>query len=79
MSITHNAVITPDLNNNITRSLPTKLRISFCNKYSALIKLDADNNVRSPAVFKFLNDYVETLNYNYKSNPMLFEVDSSPI
>ena len=75
----YNAVITPDLNNNITRSLPAELRISFCDKYSAFIKLDADNNVRSPAVFKFLNDYVENLNNSYKSNPMLFEVDSSPM
>ena len=47
----YNAVLTPDLNTNIIRSLPIELRISFNNKYSAFIDLDADNNIRSPAVF----------------------------
>ena len=59
VNLLYNAVITPDLNNNITRSLPAELRISFCDKYSAFIKQDADNNGQSPAVFQFLNEYVE--------------------
>ena len=39
----YNAVITPDLNNNITRSLPTELRISFCDIYSATYTLRSSN------------------------------------
>ena len=58
----YNAVLTPDLNTNIIRSLPIELRISFNNKYSLFINLDADNNIHSPAVFKFLNQFVENLN-----------------
>ena len=73
----YNAVLTPDLNTNIIRSLPIELRISF--KYSAFIDMDADNNIHSPAVFKFLNQYVENLNNSYKANPMLFDVGLSPM
>ena len=51
----YKAVLTPDLNNNIIRSLPIELCISFNVKYSEFINLGADNNIRSPAVFKFLN------------------------
>ena len=72
-------MLTPDLNTNIIRSLPIELRISFNDKYTAFINLDADNNIRSPAVFKFLNQYVENLNDSFKANPMLFDVGLSPM
>ena len=75
----YNAVLTPDLNNNIIRSLPIQLCISFQDKYSEFIDLDADINSHSPAVFKFLNQYVENLNNRYKENPMLFDGGSSPM
>ena len=75
----YNAVLTPDLNTNIIRSLPIKLHISFNDKYTAFINLDADNNLRSPAVFKFLNQYVENLNNSFKANPMLFYVGLLPM
>ena len=67
----YNTVLTPDLNTNIIRSLPIELRISFNKKYTAFINLDTDNNIRSPAVFKFLNQYVENLNNSFKANPKL--------
>ena len=51
----YKAVLTPDLNTNIIRSLPIVLRISFNDKYTAFINLDTDNNISSPAAFKFLN------------------------
>ena len=69
----YNAVLTPDLNTNIIRSLPIKLHISFNDKYTAFINLDTDNNIRSPAVFKLLNQYVENLNSSFKANPLLFD------
>ena len=76
--ILYNAVLTPDLNSNIIRSLPLELRITFNNKYTAFINLDPDN-ICSPAVFKFLNQYVENLNNSYKANPMLIDVRLSPM
>ena len=75
----YNAVLTPDLNTNIIRSLPIELRISFNDKYFVFINLDADNNSPSPAVLKFLKQYVENLNNSYKSNPMLLNVGLSPM
>ena len=72
-------MLTPDLNINIIRSLPIELHISFNDKYTAFINLDADNNIPSPALFKFLNQYVENLNNSYKANPMLFDVGFSPL
>ena len=66
-------MLTPDLNTNIIRSLPIKLGITFNNKYTAFINLDTDNNICSPAVFKFLNQYVENLNSSFKANPLLFD------
>ena len=70
---------TPDLNNNIIRSLPIELRISFNDKYTAFINLDTDNNIRSPAVFKFLNQYVENLNNSFKAYHLLLDVGLSPM
>ena len=46
-------------------------------KYTRFINLDPDN-ICSPAVLKFLNQYVENLNNSYKANPMLFDVGLSP-
>ena len=57
--ILYNTVFTPDLNSNIIRSLPMELRITFNDKYTAFINLDPDN-ICSPAVFKFLNQYMQT-------------------
>ena len=76
--ILYKAVLTPDLNSNIIRSLPMELRITFNDKYTMFINLDPDNNC-SPAVFKFLNQYAENLNNSYKANPMLFDVGLSPM
>ena len=73
----YNAVLNQDLNANIIRSLPIELWITFNDKYTALINLDADNNICSPAVFKFLNQYMENLNNSYKANPMLFDLGLS--
>ena len=75
----YNAVLSPDLNANIIRSLPIKLRITLNDKYTVFINLDANNNICSPPVFKFLNQYVENLNNSYKANPMLFYIGLSPM
>ena len=75
----YNKVLTFDLNSHIIRSLPIKLRISFKDEYIEFINLDADNNIRSPVVFGFLNKYMENLNNSYIANPMLFNVGSSPL
>ena len=69
----YNYVLAPDLNTNIIRSLPIN------DKYTAFINLDTDNNICSPAVFKFLNQYVENLNNSFKANPMLLDVGLSPM
>ena len=58
----YNTVLTQISTSTFIWSLPIKLRISFNNKYTVFINQDADNNVRSPAVFKFLNQYMENLN-----------------
>ena len=71
-------MLTPDLKTNIIRSLPIELHITFNDKYTVFINLDTDNNICSPAVFKFLNKYVENLNNSYKTNPMLCDVGFSP-
>ena len=55
-----------------------ELRITFNDKYTMFINLDPDN-ICSPAVFKFINQYVENLNNSYKANPMLFDVRLSPM
>ena len=75
----YNTVLTPDLNSNIIRSLPMELSITFNDKYTAFIFLDPDNNICSPAVFKFLNMHVENLNKSYKANPMHINVGLSPM
>ena len=69
-----NTVLTPDLNTNIIRSLPIKLRISFNNKYTAFFNLDTDNNICSPAVFKFLNQYVENLNDSFSFSMLVYHL-----
>ena len=50
--ILYNAVLTPDLNSNIIRSLPMELRITFNDKYTTFINLDPDN-ICSPACSNF--------------------------
>ena len=72
-------LLTPDLHTNIIRRLPIELRISFKDNYTVFINLDTDNNFCCPAVFKFLNQYVENLNNSYTANPMLFDVSLSPM
>ena len=72
-------MLTPDLNTIIIRSLPIELCISFNDKYTDFINLDTDNNIHSPAVFKFLNQYVENINNSYKANLILFDVGLSLI
>ena len=74
-----NTVLNLDLNPNIIRSLPIELQITFNDKYTVFINLDANNNIYSPAVFKFLNKYVENLNNSYKANPMFFDIRLSPM
>ena len=60
-------------------SLSSFVSSSMTSKYTAFINLDADNNIHSPAMFKFLNQYVVNLNNSYKANPMLFDIGLSPM
>ena len=60
----HNVAITPNLVQNIMRNLPMKVMSSFNNQLMDFRSKDPAN-VRSPATFKFLSQYVKKLEKNY--------------
>ena len=66
----HNVAITPNLVQNVMRSLPVEVMSSFNNQFMDFRCKDPAN-VRSPATFKFLSQYVNKLEKHYLSNPTL--------
>ena len=56
----HSVTLTQTLIQNIMRSLPMEVRSSFNNQFMEFRSKDPDN-VRSPATFSFLAQYVNKL------------------
>ncbi len=63
---------------NIMKSLPPEVRPSFNDQFSKFRK-QCPANVRPPATFEFLTQFVEDLEKNYRSNPYLYDLESSPL
>ena len=74
----HNVAITPNLFQNIMRSLPMEMMSSFNDQFMDFRSKDPPN-VRSSATFKFLSQYVNKLEKNYRSTPTLFDHNFSPM
>ena len=72
----HSVALTQTLVQNIMRSLPSDGRSSFNKQFMHFGSLDP-NNVRPPATFLFLAQYVNKLEKHYQSNPSLYNLDSS--
>ena len=60
------------------RSLPMEVMSSFNDQFMDFRSKDPAN-VRSPATFKFLAQYVNKLEKNYRSNPTIFDRNLSPM
>ena len=60
----NNVTLTPSLVQNIMRSLPTEVMSSFNDQFIEFRSKDPAN-VRSPATFKFLSQYVQKLKKHY--------------
>ena len=60
------------------KSLPMEVMSSFNNQFMDFKSKDPAK-VRSPAMFKFLVQYVYKLEKNYRSNPTLFNRNFSPM
>ena len=58
------------------RSLPLEVRLSFNDQFMNFRSLDP-SNVRPPAMFSFLAQYVSKIKKNYRSNPSLFDLNFS--
>ena len=74
----HNAALTLTLVHNVIRSLPMEVMSSFNDQFMEFRSKDPDN-IRSPARFSFLAQYVNKLEKNYPSNPTFFYCNFSPI
>ena len=59
---------------NIMKSLPMEVRPSFNDQFSKFRKHIPDN-VRLPATFLFLAQFVDELEKNYRSTPYLYDLD----
>ncbi len=70
--------LTQQLVQNIMKSLPPEVRPSFNDQFSKFRK-QCPANVRPPATFEFLTQFVEDLEKNYRSNPYLYDLESSPL
>ena len=74
----NNVALTPNLVQNVMRSLPMEVMSSFNDQFMEFRSKDPAN-VRSLATFKFLAQYVNKLEKNYRSNPTLFDRNFSPM
>jgi len=72
----HSVALTQQLVQNIMKSLPPEVRPSFNDQFSKFRK-QCPANVRPPATFEFLTQFVEDLEKNYRSNPYLYDLESS--
>ncbi len=70
----HNVALTQSLVQNIMKSLPIEVRPSFNDQFSRFRKQCPDN-VRSPATFLFLAQFVDELEKSYRSTPYLYDLD----
>jgi len=66
--------ITQSLVQNIMKSLPMEVRPSF-NEQFAKFRKQSPDNVRPPATFLFLAQFVDELEKNYRSTPYLYDLD----
>ena len=66
----HSVALTQYLILNIMRSLPLELRTSFNDQFMTFRNQDP-SNVRPPATFAFLAQFVSRTEKNYHSNPYL--------
>ena len=74
----HSVSLTQSLIQGIMRSLPMEVRSSF-NDQQMEFRAKDPANVRPPAAFLFLAQYVIKLETNYQENPSLFNLDLSPL
>ena len=74
----HSVALTLSLVQNIMKSMPMEVRPSFNDQFSKFRKQCPDN-VRSPAMFLFLAQFIEELEKNYRSTPYLYDLDFSPL
>ena len=74
----HSVALTQHLVQNIMKSLPPEVRPSFNDQFSKFRK-QCPANVRPPATFRFLAQFVEDLEKNYRSTPYLYDLDFSPL
>ena len=69
--------LTQPLVQNIMKSQPSEVRPSFNDQFSKFLK-QCPANVRPPAPFRLLAQFVEELEKNYRSTPYLYDLDFSP-
>ena len=74
----HSVALTQPLVQNIMKSLPSEVRPSFNDQFSKFRK-QCPANVRPPATFRFLAQFVEEMEKNYRSTPYLYDLDLSPL
>ena len=74
----HNISLTQHLVQNVMRSLPIEVRSSFNNQFMEFRGND-HANIRPPATFLFLAQYVNKLEKNYRTNPSRFDLNFSPL
>ena len=70
----HSVALTQPLVQNIMKSLTSEVRPSFNDQFSKFHK-QCPANVRPPATFRFLAQFVEDLEKNYRSTPYLYDLD----
>ena len=61
----------------LTINLPMEVRPSFNDQFSKFRKQCPDN-VRPPATFLFLAQFVDELEKNYRSTPFFYDLDLTP-
>ena len=74
----HSVALTQSLVQNIMKSLPMEVRPSFNDQFSKFCK-QCQDNVRPPATFLFLAQFVDELEKNYRSTPFLYDLDLTPL
>ena len=74
----YNVALTPNLNSFIMQSFPAEVRLAFNDKFQEFRAIDP-SNVRSPATFQFIAQFVSDRERMYRSNPFLYDVDISPL
>ena len=74
----HTISLTQHLIQNIMRSLPLEVRLSFKDLFTEF-QGNHPANVRPPTTFLFLAQYVNKLEKNYQANPSLFDLNFSPL